>query len=180
MRLLFSVLFTLSLLLFSVANADEISHRAAAEELLRLQKKDQMMKPIFDQMSSMMEQQYSSMGVPEEERPKLKKYTDKLFNAMEEQFAWEKVKDDFITIYTETFSEDELRAISAFYKTPAGQTYIQKMPTLLKHSVELSQKKMPEMMKRLKEITAEMIQEIQADISKKSDKEDKNTTSNGI
>jgi hypothetical protein len=167
MKVIFSILVAFSLFLCPAANADEISHRAAAEELLLLMKTDQMVKPLFEQMNSMMEQQFKIMGVPEKERPKLKKYTDKFLKVLEDQLSWEKIKKDYIEIYTETFAEDELRAISAFYKTPAGQTFIQKMPLLIKKSSEITQKIMPEITKKMQQITVEMAEEIKAEVEKK-------------
>ena len=162
MKTIFGVLTALSLFLCSAANADEVSHKKAAEELLLLMKTDQMVKPLFEQLGTVMEQQFVTMGVPAEERPKLKKYNDKLFKVIEDQMGWGKMKDDYIAVYTSTFTEDEIRAISAFYKTPAGQTFIQKMPTLMKTSIELSQKKMPAIIKEMQQITSEMVQEMEA------------------
>lgn len=171
MRAIFTALVVFSLSFCSSANADELSHRAAAEELLKLKKTDQIMRPLFEQMGSLMEQQFKLMGVPENQRPTLIKYTDKLLSLLEEQFGWEKIKNDYITVYTETFTEDELKAISAFYKTPVGQMYIEKMPVLMKHSMEISQKNMPGFIKSMQQIRAKMLQEMKDEIERKSDKE---------
>ncbi len=168
MKKILGTLVVFGLLLSSAAYADEVSHRAAAEELLKLMKTDQMMKPLFEQMSSMMDQQYKSMGLPEADRSVLEKYNAKLMKVLQEQLGWDKIKDDYISIYAETFTEDELRAVSAFYRTPAGRTYIRKMPVLMKKSLALSQRKMPEILGRMQQLTAGMLREMKDDIAKKA------------
>lgn len=182
MKLLLSFIMAFILLIstIGIAHADEASHRAAAEELLKLLKTDQMMKPLFEQLKLMMDQQLNQMGVPEDRKPLMKKYSDKWLNAMEEQLGWERLKNDFIHDYVETFMEDEIKAISAFYKTPAGQTFMGKMPLLIKKSMETAQKKMPEMMKKMEQITREMMQEMKNEIENKSEKENNQTQSKGI
>jgi hypothetical protein len=180
MRIILSTLIVFGLLFSPAAYADEASHRAAAGELLKLMKTDQMMKPLFEQMRSLMDQQFEAMDLPEDARPALKKYTDKLLKALQEQLGWDKIKDDYISIYAETFSEEELRAISAFYRTPAGQTYIRKMPLLMKKSVALSQRKMPEILNRMKQITDEMVREMKDEVARKAAKKSGGTPSKGI
>jgi hypothetical protein len=44
------------------AYADEASQRVIVEELLQTMKVDQMMKPLFGQMKSLMEQQFTQAG----------------------------------------------------------------------------------------------------------------------
>jgi hypothetical protein len=175
MKTLFNVIIILFFIFCSVAHADQATHRAAAEELLILTKTDQMMKPFFKQMGLMMERQFDQMGVAEEARPILEKYRDKLIRLLEEQLGWDKMKDDFITIYVETYTEDEIRDISAFYKTPAGQKFIEKMPLLMQKSMEISQKKMPAMITKMQQITVEMAQEMQDEVRKKQAQETNQT-----
>ncbi len=94
--------------------------------------------------------------------------------------GWERIKGDIVTAYMETFSEDEIKAMSAFYKTPAGQAFIQKMPQLMKKTFEISQKRMPEMLSRMKQMTAEMVQEMRDEIEKKRARESKKTDAGRI
>jgi hypothetical protein len=43
-------------------------------------------------------------------------------------------------IYTDTFTKEALEGIIAFYKTPAGQKLIKKLPELMQKSMQLFQK----------------------------------------
>jgi len=156
-----TVVFLMVLTLYcSFANADEVSHRAAAEELLLMTNVDKMMKPMFEQMETMMNQQFVQMGAPEELRPVRNKYTGRLFKILEEELSWAKMKHDYIDMYVKTYTEEEIRAISEFYKSPIGKKFIEKTPQLLQQSMAISQKNMPKIMKSITKISEEMANEI--------------------
>jgi hypothetical protein len=156
-----TVLFLMFLSLFCpFANADEVSHRAAAEELLLLTNADKLLKPMWKQMEAMMEQQFVQMGAPEELRPVLNRYTSKLVKVVEEEFGWAKMKNNYIDIYVKTYTEGEIRAISEFYKSPVGKKFIEKMPQLMQESMAISQNKMPTFMNKMQKISEEMANEI--------------------
>jgi len=161
MKLKIIVLFSVLSLFSSLATADEASHRSAAEELLLLTKVDKMMQPLFEHMEVMMEQQFDQWGAPEEARPILKKYTTKMFEMFEEELSWEKMKDEYIDIYVRTYTEDEIKAISDFYKTPVGQTLIEKMPKLMQESIAITQRNMQGYIQKMEQISAEMANEIE-------------------
>ena len=154
------VCFAVLALFCSIANADEISHRAAAEELLLLTNADTVMKPIWEQMETMMEQQFGRMDAPEDSRPILARFTKKMFRILEEEFSWAKMKDDYIAIYVKTYTEKELEAISEFYRSSAGKKFVEKMPQLMQESMAISQKKMPIIMEKMQKISEEMADEI--------------------
>jgi len=154
-------------LLTSLASADEISRRAAAEELLSLTKVDQMIKPLFTQMQAMMEQQFAQMGVPEDLQSILKRHQERLFVVLEETLDLQTMKRDFVSIYVDTFTEDELKGVVAFYKTPVGQAFLDKMPLLMSRSMQASQKRMPEIFEKMKVITAKLVDEMKEEIERK-------------
>ncbi len=127
----------------SLAYADDVSHRAAAEEYLRLIKADQMLQPMFRHMQALMEKQFTQMGAPDALGPILQRYTERLFRAMEEALGWQTMKNDLLSLYVETFTEAELQGLVAFYETPAGQAFTAKMPLLMQKSMELTQRQLP-------------------------------------
>ncbi|MFY9835131.1 MAG: DUF2059 domain-containing protein [Xanthobacteraceae bacterium] len=49
------------------------------------------------------------------------------------------LSDTMATIYARNFSVDELRDITAFFRSPTGQKYLQLVPTLTKQSVAAGQ-----------------------------------------
>jgi len=149
------------------AYADEASKKVIAEDLLQTMKVDQMTKPMFVQMRSMIEQQFSRMGAPEEMRPILKRYIDKLFNIVEQSLSWQVLKDNYVSIYMQTYTETELKGMLTFYKSPVGQSIIDKKPMLEQQSMSIIQKHTPEMREEIEKISEEMVQEIKTEMEKK-------------
>jgi hypothetical protein len=48
--------------------------------------------------------------------------------------------DALAIIYSSNFSAEELRTVTAFYKTPAGQKFLQKQPLLVQQTMTAGQK----------------------------------------
>ena len=43
-------------------------------------------------------------------------------------------------IYAQNFASDEIRQVTAFYKTPTGRKFLEKMPVLVQQSMTMGQK----------------------------------------
>jgi hypothetical protein len=50
------------------------------------------------------------------------------------------LSESVVAIYSSTFSADDLRAATAFYKTPAGRNFLQKMPVVAAQTMAAGQK----------------------------------------
>jgi uncharacterized protein len=142
-----------------VANAQEASKRAMAEELLNLmnmqeniEKSFAMMKQMIPAQMEKMKQTTGQTNMPSN----VASQTDKMMDMLAAELSWNKMKDNYIILYAETFTEDEMKGIIAFYKSPAGQAFTKKQPELMKRSVELSQKLMMQIMPKIQAMTREM------------------------
>jgi hypothetical protein len=129
----------------SPARADEASKTAKAEELLQLTQGDQMMKMMEPMMKGMMAQADKDMSA--EQRAKVGEMREKIMAVVAESLN--KAKPALAKVYTETYTEDEIDAILAFYKSPAGKALLQKMP-------EVMQRMVPVMMKMMNDVQPEI------------------------
>ncbi len=68
----------------------------------------------------------------------------------------------YTRIYMESFTQDEVDGMLAFYATPAGQALIKKMPVAMQKTMEAMQQMMGPMMQKLQAIQSESIAELQA------------------
>ena len=109
----------------------------------------------------MMESQFAQMGGSESQKPVFKKYLGKMRKAFEEEMGWDKIKHNFVDIYTKTYTEDEIRGILKFYKSPVGRSYAKKMPQLIQESMGITKKIMPAFTQKMQVITREMVAEMQ-------------------
>jgi hypothetical protein len=67
--------------------------------------------------------------------------------------SWKKMEPEFITLFSSVYTVEELKAIVAFYKSPAGQSMLRKQPILMKRSMEIAQSKIQGLLPELKKMT---------------------------
>ncbi|MEA3213535.1 MAG: uncharacterized protein QOE70_6592 [Chthoniobacter sp.] len=60
---------------------------------------------------------------------------------------WLKLKPEYVKAYADVFTEEELRALIAFYKSPTGQTFLDKTPDLTRKLTAAHQKQIMEALK---------------------------------
>ena len=129
----------------SPVRADEASKAAKAAELLQLTQGDQMMKMMEPMMKGMMAQ--ADKDMPAEQRAKVGEMQEKIMALI--AASLNKLKPALAKVYTDTYTEEEIDGILAFYKSPAGKAFIQKMP-------EVMQRSMPVMMQMMNDLQPEI------------------------
>jgi hypothetical protein len=114
-------LVTLAVLLTSaVARGDEKSHRKAAENLLLVMDIPQSLPTLAEQVLEGQLKQH----------PQLVPHRDVMQRFLHKYLNWASLKEETITVYTQEFTEQELKQLAAFYKTPVGKKANEKMPQL--------------------------------------------------
>ena len=86
----------------------------------------------------------------------------KFVNLIQRQLAWEKLQPQYLQLYRETFTEEEVDGMLAFYKTPAGQAVINKMPLLTQRIMVDTQKNISALGPQLQQIRNEFAKELAA------------------
>ena len=78
---------------------------------------------------------------------------------MNEHFRFEDMEPEFIQMYSELYTEEEIRGMTAFYRTPLGQRMIETLPELSAASQRIAQERlqavMPQLIQRLMEAMQE-------------------------
>jgi hypothetical protein len=81
---------------------------------------------------------------------------------MDEHFRYEEMEPDFIRMFADTYTEEEIRGLVAFYRTPLGQRMIETLPEITAASqrivMERLQTALPELMQRMMEVMQEQEQ----------------------
>jgi hypothetical protein len=115
-----TLIFFTSLLLIQVATAETDAEREA-DKLLSTIGMEQAMVQSMEQMLNLQLQQ----------NPLLAPYKTVMIEFFNKHMSWESLKPEFIKIYAQAFSGDELREITDFYRTEVGSKTIKLMPTLM-------------------------------------------------
>lgn len=143
---------------------------ASIKQVFELSNTRDMLKNMEAQLDGMMKNmmQQASKGEPvsAEKQIVLDKFRGKLLVIYKQEVTWEKLEPMFIEVYSNTLSQDDVDGIIAFYKSPAGQSFIKKMPVVMQQSMGVMQKLMMPMMEKIQVLEKEMTEDMQK-ISKK-------------
>ena len=122
-----------------------------AEELLTLLNVQKNMDAIFQQMAKIQDQSLNSTGVTPEAKERQQKIREAMNAEMKSIVSWDTIKPIFISIYSETFTPDELQGMTTFYKTPIGQKWLEKQPQLQMATMQKMQSIMAEAQPKMQE-----------------------------
>ena len=153
MRKLWTVITLTGILLLSQRGwTDEASHRQLSTELLELMKVDEMTDKMFEQIKMMQKAQFAQAGLPAESI----NLQDKIMEIMAQELSWDALKNDYIKLYVDTFSEEDLKGLIDFYKSPLGQKFVEKTPELMEKSMQISQRRTMELLPKIQQMTEQM------------------------
>lgn len=138
----------------SVVNAPVAAAKATladAEEVFRKMDFDRMMSRIVEQQKTAMASMTRQMaaGRPGMDNPEVAELQKKTMDVLFEAMDLPGMKNDMVKAYSEIFSKDELRGLSDFYGTPAGQAMVDKQPEI---SQRMNALMMPRMMAAMPKI----------------------------
>ena len=67
-------------------------------------------------------------GDPTKYQTDYQKLQGQMMSIISSKLDWQKMKPQLVKIYSDAFTKDELTGIVAFYRSPAGQAEMRKMP----------------------------------------------------
>ena len=130
---------------------------ALIEDLLSLTKVDQLTGQMLNQVEQATKPQIEKIPAVDRRSERiadLQAFESQVFGMIRDRLDYAKVKPEYIKLYDESFTAEELSGIVAFYKSPAGQAYLQKLPVLTSKSVELATRIMGDSMQEVQAMTA--------------------------
>ena len=138
-----------------------------AASLMTLCMSTQAAEPVYELMDlvgskEQMEQVSSQMvTMITSSNPALAPYRDEISAWTNKYFTWDAMKGDMAEIYRKYFTEDEIKKLIDFYKTPVGQKAINVMPQLFQEGSEVGMRIAQEHQAELQEILEKAQQENQ-------------------
>lgn len=138
------ILFFFSLSFYQVhaQSVNKSSHYLAAEKLL-----------LTINTKSSLEQSISMMlKLQTDANPQMKQKEEQLKGFFTKYLGWEALKDELVALYTNEFSEAELKDLTAFYNTPTGKKISSKQGILMQKGATIGQEKVKLHMGELQEI----------------------------
>jgi hypothetical protein len=122
-------------------------------------------------MDTLMLQTIQQATQGKEVPPKVQKEIDQqqaeVTRLMKELLDWSKLEPMYVRIYQKTFSQPEVDGMIAFYKTPAGQAVIAKMPAAMQNTMDEMQQMMLPVMQKMQRMQQDVATEMKAGGQKK-------------
>lgn len=149
------------------AHAEAPAKSQHVEELLSITDASAMVDTMYNQLEVSLQDMASQMGISGSEQLVFDEYHAKMVQLMRTELNWEKIKDPIKAIYSEHFSDQQIKDMIAFYKTDTGKQTLEKMPVIVQESMAVSQEATAEIMPKMQE----MVRQLAADIEQLRTKE---------
>jgi hypothetical protein len=85
-------------------------------------------------------------------------FSTKVAGFMSEEMSWEKMRAVYQQVYAESFTQEEIDGLIAFYESKAGKAFVTKMPVVMQKSMTLMQERLAPMMQRLQQSMQETLE----------------------
>lgn len=157
----------LALICSTAFAADTKPSTASIQELLNVTQAHKLLDSVSSQVDGMMRNMMAQATQGQKPTPAQAKAFEtmrtKMSALMKEELSWSKYEPLFIKIYSESFTQEEINDIIAFYHTPGGQALVKKMPVVMQKTMQLVQQQMGPMMPKIQAIAQECQAELKAD-----------------
>ena len=94
------------------------------------------------------------------QREATEKCAEKLSAAMKEELAISKTKQLYVQAYRDTFTQEEVDGIIAFYSSPAGKALVEKLPVAMQKPGAQMQAKIAPLMKKLEAMRVDCMKDV--------------------
>ena len=84
----------------------------------------------------------------------------KIARIMREELSWSRMLPLYTQIYRENFTQEDIDGLTAFYQSPAGAAFAQKMPIVMQRTMVLMQDRMGPMTERVQAAMRDSLEEI--------------------
>lgn len=174
MRIAVATVFTLLLatcpVLAQSPDATIPSQSKPSEESLRRLLDVMQAKQLVTAMSQQVDAMYQGMinkalegkTVTSEQEKVIQASRVKMMNIMKEVLSWESMEQLYLKVYADTFTQDEIDSMTAFYSSPAGHAVIVKLPLAMKNSMTEMQERMRQVVPKIEQLAKQTAEQIKA------------------
>ncbi|MBI3286233.1 MAG: DUF2059 domain-containing protein [Burkholderiales bacterium] len=137
---------------------------ASIKEVFALANTQALITSVEGQVDGMtknaMQQALKDQPATPQQQKALDKFQARMMAIFKETMSWDKLEPMFVEIYSTTLTQEDVDGIIVFYKSPAGQSFISKMPVIMQHSMGMMQKMMTPMQEKIMQAAKEFGEEM--------------------
>ena len=164
------ILLVLIIFCTSAYGADTRPSEKSVQELLRVTESHKLLDGTMVQFDNIMKSGMRQALKGQTITPKQQKQIDDMQNKMiamfRQEMNWESLEPLFMRVYRDSFTQQEVDGMLAFYKSPSGQAVIKKMPLVMQNTMTEMQKRMGPFLQKLIKTEEETIEQMKADSAK--------------
>lgn len=151
----------------SIPTFAQPASKDSVKELLKITKSEQFLGQMSPQINNMMHSSIEKLTrgkkLTTKQELALVNYSQELGKIMQEELTWAKLEPEMIKIYAEEFTQEEVDGMIQFYKTPVGQSTIDKMPIVMQKSMQVGYKQMDAITPKIMQAAEKFAKEMQAE-----------------
>jgi hypothetical protein len=140
---------------------------ASVKQLLEVAQSRKLPDSVMLQMETLMQRTLTEVTkgrqVPAKVQTDIDQRSAELVAMMKEVLDWKKLEPIYVRIYQKTFTQQEVDGMIAFYKTPAGQAVIGKMPAAMQTTIDEMQALMGPVMQKLQQMRQDVAAALKAE-----------------
>jgi len=102
-----------------------------AEEIMKLTNMQKMMDQTKVQIQQMQIRVMQQLKVSEKDKKGAAEFQNKINEMIFNELTWDNIKSEYIKLFVDVYTIDELKGLVQFYKSPAGQSLIKKQPIIM-------------------------------------------------
>jgi hypothetical protein len=144
---------------------------ASIKQLLEVAQARKLVDSVMAQMDNLMQASIAQATRGQTIPPKVQKDIDQqhaeMVGMMKELLDWTKLEPMYVRIYQKTFNQQEVDGMIAFYKTPAGQAVITKMPAAMQNTMDEMQQLMGPVMQKMQRTQQDVAAQMKAESKNK-------------
>jgi hypothetical protein len=147
---------------------------ASIKQLLDAAQTRKLVDSVMKQMDLLMLQAIAqaTKGQPVSEKMQndIDRRRNEMISLMKELLDWKKLEPIYVRIYQKSFTQAEVDGMIAFYKTPAGQAMVNKMPAVMQNSIDEVQQLMGPVMEKIQQTQQDVAAALKSDSKAKGGK----------
>jgi uncharacterized protein len=154
----------------SAYGADIMPCTQSIKEIMQITDSRKMLDSIMKQSDSIMknslQQALEGENITHEQQKQLDDMMNDIYLTFKQEMSWEKLEPLFVKVYQESFTQEEVDGMLAFYKSSSGQAIIHKMPLVLQNTMSETQKLMGAALQKIVQKEKNTIEKIKQDARK--------------
>lgn len=143
--------------LLPAARADDASKAATINEMFAVMHVDTLMQQSMQQGIVSQRATFERIEPFKSNKAASDEIVQRMTALLSEKLSWDKLKPAMTKLYADNFTEEELAASLAFYKTPAGQAMLTKLPQVMGQSMMVVQQQMGDLNPEIRRIVTEVM-----------------------